>query len=1125
MNKKHFSAKVLLSFLVALMFLGTVCVFASAADKYTNKNLAYGEIVPTDSKLMAQKYSYSFYGDKGDMYFMRMSKGVKNAYFSIEIYSDSKYQTQIRSYSKAYDTAAGNKSLKVTWEFKNTTSGTYYGKCYSYALDSNGNKTIDSSSLKTFKIYVDRISQRAVSYKKLINTANGPQISWTSVPTATKYYVYRRASSEKNWSLITTLGATAVSYTDSTAKSGTTYSYAVRCSYNNLKSPYKGGLSILCLSMPKISVEGTGSAGNTQIKWNAINGAKGYYIYRKGGNLSSSSWKLIATIKNGKTTSYIDKNAKSSDWRYTYTVKAYNGNTVSGYNTTGVNFNYIAAPKLSKAYSYTNGMRIEWSASDPNIVCYRVYRKNANSWKYLGQTKNKYFIDTTAASSSTYTYTVKALSSTNAGAFNSSGITAKFIATPKLNALTYNASNNSVVSWNSVKGAAGYKVYRKIGNASSWTLIKTINSAKTLKFYDTCAKTSSTKYTYTVRAFDSKKITGWFESPGTYATFLSMPDFKSEQISSTDNALCIKTSWNAVKGATGYNVYRRIPGTTWAALVRGTTDLYYLDTTVESGIKYEYAVRAVNTAGNMSSYYTKTAIAVTIPDLDSVVVTEDGVKLTWNALQNATSYNIYRKADGVDTWEKTATVETNEYTDTSEEGKTQPYYYTVSAVFGDTESAVNDGIPNFTEAQISATFVPATDDKAPYIDVTVTCDGAEALEIYKSVNGEEPILLDNITASFEDTQIEEGNTYTYTVKAMATEKVTYTTSAVAKYPHPPLDAPVITDITGDYNGGLPTVTLTWNEVAFADEYTVLKLSSDGNWIETGTVKAETESAEAQEETASAVYTFTDTDVNAEVTYTYKVKAVATLSERDSSESEAAQTTVYTPLESVTGLKTVSDKSADGSLNVTVSWDTTQYAQNYKVYIKTDNSDWREAGDGIVGDGNPYFTVKVNINTNYTFKVVASAPNRGTVSNEISFTWSQDLTPADPESETYLDTLSDGTFVSGNYIVTDVLEIDDFGTIATAKEGYTLQIQAASGDLYGTGSVITVAKDGEQTAVYMLIIKGDVTGDGICDIQDISEVEKFVNGNTTAKEIYIFAADMNGDGIITATDYDLIAAKI
>lgn len=1128
MNKKRFSTKVFMSFLVALMFLGALGVCAFAADTYSNKNLAYGEIVPTDSKLMAQKYSYSFYGDKGDMYFMRMSKGVKNSYFSIEIYSDAKYQNQIRSYSKSFDGVSGNKSLKVTWEFKNTVSGTYYGRCYSYLLDANGNRTVDSSSLKTFKINIDRITKRTVTLTKLSNSASGPKIYWNSVPTATRYYIYRRAANESNWKLIQILGSSATSFADSTAKSGTYYTYTVRCSYEKLVSLYnRNGLSILCLSTPKISVDGSGSAGYATVKWNVVTGAKGYYIYRKGGNLSSSDWKRIATVNNGNSVYYVDKTAKSTDWRYTYTVIAFNGKNMSSYNYSGVNFNYIAAPKITKMFSFSNGMKIEWSASDPNITRYFIYRKNGNNWKFIAQTTNKYYVDTSAVSGKTYTYTVKALSAANAGGYSASGTTAQFLGTAKINPLTFNTANSAVVSWKPVSGATGYEIYRKIGNAKNWTLIKKVTNTKTCTFYDTYKKTSGTSFTYTVRSYNSK-VRGYYDVDGVSAVFLSMPDFTSQQIPATDGSLCIETKWEPVKGASAYNVYRRLSGGSWVLLKRNTTELNYLDTTVESGIKYDYTVRAVNTVGNMSAYYAKSAIAVTIPDLNSVVVSDDGVKLSWTASKNATAYNIYRISKDGETKIKLNTVKTNEYTDTSDEGKTQPFYYTVSAVFGDTESAVNDPLPNFTEIEISASFVAATDTKPSFINVIFNCDGAEKIEIVKSINGENPVLIsDNaITeSSFEDTEIEEGNSYTYTLKTVATGKVVNVESATAKYPHPPLDAAVITDITGDYNGGEPTVTIKWNEVKFADEYTVLRSADGTEWTEAGSVKAISEPTAngdipevRSDEDAPKTYSFTDENAVAEIAYSYKVKAIAAASERASSESVAASIKVLTPLDTVTGIKITPERTADGTVKIAVSWAETKFAETYTIHFKTLDSEWKELGTGVLSENGWHCNGDVNINTEYVFKVTATADGRGTVSNEESFCWSETLTPASDDTETYL-TVGDGTFVSGKYIVTDVLGATDFTAIATAKEGYTLEIVKPIDGYFGTNTKLTVSNETETVAEYTLIVKGDVTEDGIFDALDCSLIEKLVNGNSTERDITIFAADINGDGKITAADYE------
>lgn len=1124
MKITRFTTKAILAFLVAVIVLGTVSIFAVAGDTITNKNLAYGEIVPTDAALKAQKFTYNFYGDKGDMYFMRLSKGVPNAYFSIEIYSDKYYKEQIRSFSKEYDLTQGNKSLKVTWEFKKKPSGTYYGRCYSYTLDKEGNKIIDSASMKTFKINVDRISKKTVALKSLVNTTQGPKITWTKFPTATQYNVYRRASGETKWTFLKSVKSSASSYTDTTAKSGKTYSYTVKCRDEKYVSLYnKTGLSTLYLATPVISVNGTGTAGTAKVQWKAIDGASGYRVYRKGGSLSDYSWKLIATIKNGKTTSYVDKTATSTDWNYTYTVRAFNDKSSSAYNNNGVNFDYIPAPSLSKTTSVDGGVKITWKANNPNITGYKVFRKDGTSWKYVGSSKTKSFIDKTAVSGKTYTYTVKAQSDTNVGAYNAKGITQKYLKTPELQPLKFDSNYRSLVKWETVGGATGYKVYRKINNAKTWTLVTTIKNGKTASYYDDCKKSSGKTYTYTVRAFDGSKNLSSYKTAGTTAMCLAKPKFTSQQVPTQAGSLCIETTWSAVNGATAYNVYRRLPDGKWSVLTTGIPDLSYVDTTVECGITYEYAVRAINDNGDISPYNTKSATAVLIPVLDSVVVAEEGVKLNWNALDNANSYNVYRQAKGSDTWERIASVETNEYTDISEEGKTQPYYYTVSAVFGEIESKTYAGMPNFLEIAITAETVYPTEENTAHIKVSFDCPDAEIIEVYKSVNNEEAVLLE-YTDDFVDAEITEGNTYTYTVVAIAAGKVNGSESASAKYNHPPLDPATITSCIGDYNNGEPTITITWNEVEFADEYVILRVADNGEWVEIGGVATDSQESLVtfetdSEEPETKTFSFTDTNVSAEISYSYKVKAVATKSERESSESSISQIKIYTPLDSVTGIKILPEKNADGTVSITISWDETAFAEYYTIYRKTSDSEWKEIAVDSSGEDGWSCADTVSINTNYTYKISASAANRGTVSNEQTFCWSETITPESPENETLLNVISDTTYISGKYIVTDLSDNGEIEAIVTAKEGYTLQVTKSHDENCGTGSVIGVYKDSEPATAYTLIVKGDVNGDGICDALDCAIIEKLATGNEIAIETYIFAADLNNDGAITLADYE------
>ncbi len=846
MKKARFTTKALISLIIVVMLIGSMSVLSFAADTFTNANMSYGEIVPTDSKLEAQKQSYTFYGDSAELYFMQISKGKPGSHFCIEIFNDKSYQNQIQSYSAPYSVTAGNKALKLTWNFKNLGSGAYYGRCYSY-VENEDNRTIDSASMKTFVINIDRLSKRTVKLVSNVNTATGPRITWEAVPTAKTYNIYRRAAGEKSWTYLYTERNGGTSYTDTKATSGKYYAYTVKCYDGKYVSLYNTkGLNGFYLSMPDISVNGSGSAGVATLKWNKVAGATGYYVYRKGGSLSDYTWKLIATIKNGSTVSYTDKTATSTDWQYTYTVKAYNGKYVSAYKYAGVDFDYIPAPTLSRAYSYENGMRIEWKSSNPNVVKYYVYRKDGTSWKYLGATTNKFFVDTTAVSNTTYTYTVKAVSDTNAGAYNATGITAKFLKAPVLQKLTFDASYRALVKWEKVAGASGYKVYRKVADAKSWTLITTIKNGSTTYYNDASGKASGVKYTYTVRAFDSKNLHSYFDIDGTSAICLAKPLFTVTQTFDESDNSGIAVKWSAINGATKYNVYRRVAGTTWEHLMDGVTETVYVDTTAEIGITYDYAVRALNDNGDISYFYTRSIKPVVRPLIDSVTVSEEGTKVIWGAVENADSYTVYRQAEGTDVWEAIATVTDAEYLDTTEEAKTQHFYYTVSATFGETESATHEGVANFVIAKISAEYVPATEESAPAIQVTVDYENGAMAGIFKTVNDEAPVLLEGVNGSFTDTGITEGAQYTYTLIVAKPGKLENKVTATAKYPHPPLAKALITSCKGDYNEGDPFIVLTWEEVEFADEYIIYRSENGGEWVEVEKVLAEPETPDTPE---------------------------------------------------------------------------------------------------------------------------------------------------------------------------------------------------------------------------------------------------------------------------------------
>lgn len=1011
MTQKRFSAKIVLSIIAVLLIMGTLCTVAFAANQVANYNCAYGQAVPTDSKLSAKISQYNFKGDEGTLYFMQISKGKPDSHYAVEIFSDSGYKTKIRSFSKEFSETAGNTPLKIKWDFKTTVSGTYYGRCYTYietTKDGSTTKTVDTSSFSTFKINIDRMSSKTVKLKSLVNSATGPKLTWETLPTGTKYNVYRKAAGDKSWTYLTTLAGAASSYVDTKAVSGKSYTYTVKCGDGKYVSKYDTkGLTIKYLSMPKISVIGSGTAGNAVIKWDAVAGAQGYYVYRKGGNLSDYNWRLIATIKNGKTVSYTDKAATSTDWNYTYTVKAYNGKTVSAYNYNGVDFDYIKAPTLKRASSYDGGMKIEWANSNENVKGYYVYRLNGKSWKYLGQTTAKSFIDKTAESTKSYTYTVKAFSDTNVGGYNAKGITAKFIKTPALKSLTFDNNYNSVLKWEEIKGASGYAVYRKINNAKSWSPLKTINNGKTTQFIDYSKKTPGASYKYTVRAFDNNGIYSYFKESGIVCVHLTKPDFKVEQIETADNSLALSITWIKVTGATKYNIYKRDAGTkswTSAHYIGTVTDTSYIDTNVINGKTYEYAVKAFNDNMNTSPFYTKSATAITIPTITKVFtinnVQSQFSRVSWNAVEGADSYNVYRMAKDGAEWEKLTNTTDKMYTDKSEGASTTAYYYAVSTVIGKLESAKSTAVGNFAEITLEAT---ATDDG---IQLDWNCERFSKATITRSTGTEEAVPIGGFTSdhySYTDTSAEKGETYTYTINIAVGGKVNGVASVTIRRPHDPLAATVITSINNATEGNLYAARINWLQVDFAEKYIVLRASDDGflNWEEIGTL--------TNEEAINGELSFVDNKVIPNKEYAYKIKAVAPVADRPESESEHKTTTLLSHLDALTNVKAT---VAIGSENkyVELSWSPVTNAEGYRIY-RTNSPEiedsWTQVGSidlsGLETREEDYVVTDNTIETNgtYSYKIVAWSTDRGEVSNisdPVEITgFPEEETPDEPET--------------------------------------------------------------------------------------------------------------------------------
>ena len=384
-----------------------------------------------------------------------------------------------------------------------TTSGNTYsdtisaGIKYYYAVAVySGSRTED----KCPEVGVMYLAEPAVTGAS--NITSGVQVKWSQVTGATGYIVYRKGAG-KGWARIADIkDGSTVNYTDTTAASGTIYTYTVRAYNNDTMSDWNSTKSLMRISDTTL----TGASNITygvQVKWSQVTGATGYIVYRKSG---SGSWGRIADIKSGSTVSYTDKTA-SSGTTYTYTVRAYNGNTMGDWHS-AKSVKRLSDTTVSGASNVTSGVQVKWSKVT-GATGYIVYRKSGSgSWGRIADIKSGStvsYIDKTAASGTTYTYTVRAYNGSTMGDWHSTK-SVKRLSDPKLTSAS-KVSGGINVRWTKVTGATGYIVYRKSGSGS-WGRIADIKSGSTVNYTDRTAKAGTT-YTYTVRAYSGSTMGDW----------------------------------------------------------------------------------------------------------------------------------------------------------------------------------------------------------------------------------------------------------------------------------------------------------------------------------------------------------------------------------------------------------------------------------------------------------------------------------------------------------------------------------------------------------------------------------------------------------------------------------------
>lgn len=487
--------------------------------------------------------------------------------------------------------------------------------------------------------------------------------------------------------------------------------------------------------------------------------------------------------------------------------------------------------------------------------------------------------------------------------------------------ITATATDTSIkVTSNAVSGATKYAFGISdengniVENKSSTGRSVTFSSLKKGMEYTVSVRALLDKTTVSVY---SASLTKKVATSGTAGTLDKVQNFRAENIG-TD----VEFSWKEVPGCTGYIIYGYEAATgSYMEIADAIYGFNSMIIDVYSLVYDEYYIAAYTDAngeviyGDYSDPVTVTLVPGVPQNLAATSVKTTSFKLTWDAAEYATSYNVYEISKGSPVL--VANTEKTSYTVKNLTPGTDVAYAVAGA---------GDGVVSDVSAPI---YVMTPPDKVTGLKSSNVTEnavtlkwsdakGAFSYKVYMLTDGEYVQIAECDDIKYTVKKLSEVTDYTFRVSAVAKSDRTTQEGSMSDTLQVLTALSKVVDVSVDNVQG-NNVTLSWQEHPYAQKYAVYVYSdSKKDYVE----KVVTEDAYA---------TVTGLKYNKE--YTFAVKAIAVKNDTeiysDYSDTAGAATAYPVP----ENIKVSDVKSASYKL----SWNAVTEAVGYKVYrLKNDS---------------------------------------------------------------------------------------------------------------------------------------------------------------------------------------------
>ncbi|MDR2692886.1 MAG: fibronectin type III domain-containing protein [Chitinispirillales bacterium] len=507
------------------------------------------------------------------------------------------------------------------------------------------------------------------------------------------------------------------------------------------------------------------SSSSITVNWAFVSGAMGYRVYRS--TSSSGSYIQVGGNISSSSTSYTDNANLSPGTTYYYKVSACNGLGESPQSSPRNATTIINAPtNVSASSTSSSSITITWSPVS-GAAGYRIYRGGSQ----VGSTSSTSYTENGLSPGTLYYYTVSAYKG-NVESLHSSppaSVTTILNAPTNVNAISTSSSSISV-TWASVDGAAGYRVYR---NTSAGGTYEPVGSTSSTSYTDNGLSPGTTYY-YKVSAYKGNVES----SQSSYANATLDLDPPSSVSAISTSSSSISVSWSLVNGATGYRVYRStsFSGSYYEIATRTSSSTSYTDNGLSPGTAYYYKVSAYNSNVESSQSYPPASATTSLPppsDVSANSTSSSSISVSWSSVSGVTGYRVYRSTIADGTYSYIGSTSSTSHTDNGLSPGTT-YYYKVSAYNGDVESSKSSSYASAT-TDIPAPSTPANVYASSTSSSSITISwssvsGATEYRVYRSTGSSSNYYYAGTAYStaYTDTGLSPsitGTTYYYKVSA------------------------------------------------------------------------------------------------------------------------------------------------------------------------------------------------------------------------------------------------------------------------------------------------------------------------------------------------------------------------